>query len=98
MLERMTEEENLIIKEIDDNFIAIANSMKDIDQAINAINECVVNLNDRVKELEEHVVKIPTPDKILYKPVGHDNYLNIKENFDYIYSMLRSLKKDEQQT
>ena len=91
----MTEEENLIIKEIDDNFIAIANSMKDIDQAINAINECVVNLNDRVKELEEHVVKIPTPDKILYKPVGHDNYLNIKENFDYIYSMLRSLKKDE---
>ena len=35
----MTEEENLIIKEIDDNFIAISNSMKDIDQAINAINE-----------------------------------------------------------
>ena len=40
----MTEEENLIIKEIDDNFIAIANSMKDIDQAINKAQEKVKNV------------------------------------------------------
>jgi hypothetical protein len=90
----MTEDENLIMQEIDDNFIAISNSMGDIDRAINAINQCVVNLNERMTELEEHVVKIPTPDKILYQPVGHDGYLNIKENLDHIYSLLRSLKKD----
>ena len=92
----MTEEENTIIKEIDDNFISISNSMKDIDTAINGITECVVKLNERVKALEEHIVTIPTPDKILYKPVGHEEYMNIKENLDYIYSLLGSLNKNVQ--
>lgn len=87
----MTEEENAVIKEIDDNFIAISNSMKDIDSAIEAVNKCIISLNERITQLEEHIVKIPTPDKILYKPVGHDDYLNIKENLDNIYAQLRSL-------
>ncbi len=88
---RMTEEENVIIKEIDDNFIAISNSMKDIDSALDAVNKCIIQLNERVTKLEEHIVTIPTPDKILYKPVGHEDYLNIKENLDNIYEQLRRL-------
>jgi archaellum component FlaC len=85
------QDDNVIIKEIDENFVAISNSMQDIDSALGAINTCINQLSDRIQKLEEHVVTIPTPDKILYKPVGHDDYLNIKENLDSIYEQLRRL-------
>ena len=40
-------------------------------EAHQIINECLVSLAERLKKLEEYVVHIPTPDKILYLSLIH---------------------------
>ena len=67
---------------------------EDINQALMTINECLVKVGTRLNELERYVQEIPTPDKTLYKPQGADTYLNVRENYDEIYS--RIIKLEEQ--
>jgi len=61
-------------------------------EAHEIINECLVSLAERLKKLEEYVINIPTPDKILYKPSGEEEYLNLKENYDLIYKSIKELQ------
>ena len=88
----MSFEESPILQEIDDNFVAIKNSIDDNAKAHETLNECIVKLHDRIKELEEYIVNIPTPDKIWYKPYDAPDYLNFKENLDYIYAKIKKLE------
>lgn len=65
-------------------------------EAHQIINECLVSLAERLKKLEEYVVHIPTPDKILYKPKGEEEYLSLKENYDLIYKSIEELRNGMQ--
>ena len=65
-------------------------------EAHQIINECLLSLAERLKKLEEYVINIPTPDKILYKPSGEEEYLNLKENYDLIYKSIEELKNGMQ--
>jgi len=85
-------EENPILQDIDDNFVAIKESIDDNAKAHDTLNECITSLSNRIKEVEDYVVTIPTPDKILYKPPGAEDYLNLKENLDYIYAKIKKLE------
>ena len=61
-------------------------------EAHEVINECVKGLGERLAEVVKYVNELPTPDKILYKPKGHKDYLNIKENYDEIYRRIEKLE------
>ena len=61
-------------------------------EAHEVINECVKGLGERLAEVVKYVNEIPTPDKVLYKPKGHKDYLNIKENYDEIYRRIEKLE------
>ena len=91
----MTEKENTVIKEIDDNFVAISNALHEIEKAHKVVNECIVALNNRVQEMEEYIVKLPTPDKILYRPTNTEDHLTLKQNLDFIYLRLQKLEASE---
>lgn len=84
-------EETQFFKEIDDNFIAIKNSLDDNSEAHNILNEAIVAIKGNIDEIVEYISALPTPDKILYKPAGAD-YMNIKENLDHIYERLDRLE------
>lgn len=85
-------EETQFFKEIDDNFIAIKNSLDDNSEAHNILNETIVAIKSNIDEIVEYISALPTPDKILYKPEGAD-YMNIKENLDHIYDRLIRLEE-----
>ena len=36
---------------------------------------------------------MPTPDKTFYKPEGEKDYMNYKENLDFIYERLDNLEE-----
>ena len=61
-------------------------------EAHEVINECVKGLGERLAEVVKYVNELPTPDKVLYKPKGHKDYLNIKENYDEIYRRIEKLE------
>jgi len=63
-----------------------------LNQALLALNDCIEVLHKRIERIEEYLNELSTPDKILYKPKGHENYLNIKENYDEIYRRLGELE------
>lgn len=65
---------------------------KDNQEAHEAINMCLVQIGERLKEIEQYLNSVPTPDKILYKPNGAEDYLNMKENYDEIYRRLEALE------
>ena len=62
--------------------------------ALNTVNECLRVIGERIQILEEYVSDMPlhVHDKLLYKPTKHENYLNIKENFDHLYERLEKLE------
>ncbi len=61
-------------------------------EAHEVINECVKGLGERLAEVTKYVNELPTPDKVLYKPKGKEDYLNMKENYDEIYRRLEELE------
>ncbi len=64
----------------------------ELNEALRAINECLLAIHKRLEQVENHVNELPTPDKTYYKPEGHTEYLNTKENYDEIYRRLRELE------
>lgn len=64
----------------------------DNEQAHEVLNSCILNLAQKVKDVEEYMVNLPTPDKVYYKPKGEEEYLNLKSNLDLIYSKLEALE------
>jgi len=63
-------------------------STQEIADGLELINKCIINLGERVKTIEEYVQNLTPASKIYYKPPGHDEYLDLKENFDTIYKRL----------
>tara|TARA_B100002019_G_C21271331_1_gene602541 strand:- start:3629 stop:3862 length:234 start_codon:yes stop_codon:yes gene_type:complete len=62
------------------------------------INEILVKLVERVEHIEKYVQTMPTPDKVMYRPPNHEDYLNIKENYDLLYKRLEALENGMQKT
>tara|TARA_Y100000356_G_scaffold107511_1_gene93611 strand:- start:200 stop:415 length:216 start_codon:yes stop_codon:yes gene_type:complete len=67
-------------------------SEEDIANALSTVNECLQVIGERLVAIEQYVQELPIHDKILYKPKNHPDYLNIKENYDEIYSRLDKLE------
>ena len=67
-------------------------SEEDIANALNTVNQCLQVIGQRLDAIEQYVQELPIHDKILYKPKNHPDYLNIKENYDEIYSRLEKLE------
>ena len=65
---------------------------EEVSVALNAINDCLKALHERLEAVEKYVQELPTPDKTYYKPEGQDEYLNIKANYDQIYQRLKKLE------
>ena len=68
------------------------NPWEDNNEAHEILNECIKGLSERLAELVKYTEAIPTPDKVLYKPKGYKDYLNIKENYDEIYRRIEKLE------
>ena len=67
-------------------------SEEDIANALNTVNQCLQVIGQRLDAIEQYVQELPIHDKILNKPKNHPDYLNIKENYDEIYSRLEKLE------
>ena len=62
------------------------------------INEVLMKIGERLEHLEKYVQALPTPDKTMYRPPNHEEYLNIKENYDLLYRRLEALENGMQET
>lgn len=65
---------------------------QDNQEAHEVINMCLGQIGERLAEIERYLNELPTPDKIMYKPKGAEDYLNMKENYDEIYKRLEALE------
>ena len=65
---------------------------QDNKEAHEAINMCLEAIVKRLEQIESFVNELPTPDKTYYKPEGHKDYLNTKENYDTIYDRIKILE------
>jgi hypothetical protein len=65
---------------------------QDNQEAHEVINMCLGQIGERLAEIEKYLNELPTPDKIMYKPKGAEDYLNMKENYDEIYKRLEALE------
>jgi len=63
-----------------------------VEDALLAINECLVAVHKRLEALETYVQELPTPEKTYYKPEGYPEYLNLPSNFKEIYSRIKELE------
>ena len=88
-----------LIKEIDDNFIGIKEGFDDnakahgqLNDALKQLDDAIMGLHWRLSAVEIRLSEIPTPDKILYKPKGADDYLDMKGNYDHIYERISKLE------
>ena len=68
------------------------NPWEDNNEAHEIINECIKGLSERLAELVKYTEAIPTPDKVLYKPKGYEEYLYINQNYDEIYRRIEKLE------
>ena len=66
--------------------------VESLNEALVALNDCMKVIGERLDELEKYVVEIPTPDKVLYKPRGAEDYLDMKGNYDEIYRRIGELE------
>ena len=66
---------------------------KQLAEALNTLNECLIVIGKRLDALETYVQEIPTPDKTLYKPEGETDYMTLKQNLDFIYERLANLEE-----
>ena len=64
----------------------------DNQEAHDVLNSAIKSLGERLAEVIRYVNELPTPDKVLYKPKGKEDYLNIRENYDEIYRRLEALE------
>jgi|TARA_B100000073_G_scaffold337824_1_gene334198 hypothetical protein len=62
------------------------------------INGVLMKIGERLEHLEKYVQALPTPDKTMYRPPNHEEYLNIKENYDLLYRRLEALENGMQET
>ena len=65
---------------------------QDNQEAHEVINMCLGQIGERLAEIEKYLNELPTPDKIMYKPKGAEDCLNMKENYDEIYKRLEALE------
>ena len=65
---------------------------QDNQEAHEVINMCLGQIGERLAAIEKYLNELPTPDKIMYKPKGAEDYLNMKENYDEIYKRLEALE------
>ena len=70
----------------------LINFEEDTKEAIEVINQCLQKIGERLNAIEQFIQQIPTPDKVMYKPEGQKDYLNMKENYDLIYDRLKKLE------
>ena len=58
------------------------------------LSQALVQLTNRVTALEQAVSKFPPPgaDMIQYKIPGNEEYSNLPELFDYLYTRLNNLE------
>ena len=61
-------------------------------EAHDVLNSAIKSIGERLAEVIKYVNELPTPDKVLYKPKGKEDYLNIRENYDEIYRRLEALE------
>ena len=66
---------------------------KQLAEALNTLNECLIVIGKRLDALETYVQEIPTQDKTLYKPEGETYYMTLKQNLDFIYERLDNLEE-----
>ena len=66
---------------------------KQLAEALNTLNECLIVIGKRLDALETYVQEIPTPEKTLYKPEGEKDYMTLKQNLDFIYERLDNLEE-----
>jgi|TARA_B100001093_G_scaffold217832_1_gene208938 hypothetical protein len=88
------------MKTIEANFKEIEKSFKETKDAFDVVNETIIKITsnqkiivDRIEEIEKTLSKIPTPDKIMYRPVGEEGYMNIGDNFDMLYAKIKELQQ-----
>ena len=67
-------------------------AVQQIADSLSAINECIINLGERVKAIEDYVQELSPANKIFYKPKGSEEYLNLSDNFNQIYKRLGELE------
>ncbi|AOO10448.1 hypothetical protein RW03080701_079 [Synechococcus phage S-RIM8] len=66
--------------------------LKDNEEAHKIVNECIIKIGERLKDIEDAIQELPTPDKTYYKPKGAEDYLTLKQNLDNIYERLDKLE------
>ena len=66
--------------------------LKDNEEAHKIVNECIIKIGERLKDIETAIQELPTPDKTYYKPIGAEEYLTLKQNLDTIYERLNKLE------
>lgn len=70
----------------------VAVTPQQIAEALVAVNEVLVTLEKRLRDVEKYVSELPTPAKTFYKPNGYDDYMNLKENFDELYRRVERIE------
>jgi len=73
------------------------NPWQDNEEAHKAINMCLIAIGERLNSIEEYLKEVAPPQNIKYKPNGQEEYLNMKENYDQIYSRLEALESGLQE-
>ena len=66
--------------------------LKDNEEAHVILNELIIKIGNRLKNLEEAVQEMPTPDKTYYKPSGSEDYLTLAQNLNHIYERLEKIE------
>ena len=62
-------------------------------EAHEAINMCLSAIVKRLEGIEKFVNEMPTPDKTYYKPKGYDDYLDMRQNYDELYTRIGKLEE-----
>ena len=70
----------------------VAVTPEQIAEALGAVNQVLMALEKRIRDVEKYVSELPTPAKTFYKPDGYDDYMNLKENFDELYRRVERIE------
>ncbi len=96
------EEFEELVQQIDENFIGIKEGFDDnalahehLNTAMKQLDDAIMGLHERLSAVEIRLSEITTPDKILYKPKGAEDYLDMKGNYDYIYERISKLEDQQ---
>ena len=73
-----------------DEMVSVA--PEQIAEALAAVNQVLITLEKRLRDVEKYVSELPTPAKTFYKPDGYDDYMNLKENFDELYRRVERIE------